>query len=314
MTWPARVTLIDVGPRDGLQNEAQTLAVDQRVELIERLIDAGLKAIEFGSFVSPKAVPQMAGTSEVFARVRRRPDVTYYALVPNLRGYEDARAAGVTEIRLVISASEPLHRANFRRSRAESLAEQQPIIERAAAEGARVEATLGGCLGDPFVGPTPVEDVLGVVDAYYQLGIRVATVADTVGMATPKQVYDLIRAIQDKYPDLELGVHLHDTRNTGLANILIALEEGIRRIDAAIGGSGGCPFAPKAGGNVCTEDVAHMLAGMGIETGVDVTKLVETTHWLEGLLGHELGSKVAKAGPVWPAYEPPVGAISPVLG
>ncbi|MCS7002532.1 MAG: hydroxymethylglutaryl-CoA lyase [Dehalococcoidia bacterium] len=308
MHFPATVTLIDVSPRDGLQNEPEVLSVDQKIALVERLAAAGLAEIEVGSFVSPKAVPQMAGTDEVFRRMRRQPHIRYHALIPNMRGYELAVAAGATSVRTVVAASKPLHEANFRRTIAESLADHVGIIERARADGVALEAMIGGSFGDPFVGPTSVDDVLRCVDHYYQHGVKAIGVADTVGMGTPKQIAAVITAIQRRYPDVQLTTHFHDTRSAGFANILTALDLGVTRHDAALGGTGGCPFAPKAGGNICLEDLVNMLNGMGIETGIDLDALIDAARWLQDVLGKPLPSKMLKSGPVYPVFRPTAAA------
>ncbi|MCL6649073.1 MAG: hydroxymethylglutaryl-CoA lyase [Chloroflexi bacterium] len=312
MNFPPRVTLIDVSPRDGLQNEPEILTPAQRAELVERVTAAGVPEIEFGSFVSPKAVPQMAGAGEVFQAVRRQPQVRYHGLVPNLKGYENALAAGVSSVRLVVAASAPLHEANFRRTIDESLADHRTIVERARQDGVAIEAVIGGSFGDPFVGPTPVAAVMHCVDHYYACGVRAITVADTVGMGTPKQVIAVITTIQRSYPDVTLGTHFHDTRSTGFANVLAALDLGVLRHDASLGGTGGCPFAPRAGGNICLEDLVHLLTGMGIETGIDLEALIEAARWLQGVLGKELPSRMLKAGPVYPVFKPVSTATSVV--
>lgn len=304
-----KVTIIDVTPRDGLQNEAAMLNLEQKSDLMRRLIAAKLPAIEFGSFVSPKAVPQMAGSSELFTAMDRPVDVQFPGLVPNMRGYENALAAGVSYVRLVVAASDKLHEANFRRSIDESLADHTQIIQRAANDGTKIEAVIGGCFGDPYTGPTPVGKVMHVVDHYYKDGIRDIAVADTVGMGTPAQIREVIKAIQATYPDVTIGTHFHDTRGTGLANVLAALDLGIRRFDSAVGGTGGCPFAPKAGGNIVTEDLVHMLYGMGMDTGINIDILVETALWLEDALGRPLPGKMEKADPVYPVFRPSRTAV-----
>jgi isopropylmalate/homocitrate/citramalate synthase len=304
MNIPSKVTLIDVSARDGLQNEAEILTPAQRAELVQRVSATGLPELEFGSFVSPKAVPQMAGADEVFRTIVRNPAVRYHGLVPNMRGYENAVAAGVTDVRLVVAASAPLHEANFRRTIDESLADHTQIVARAHQDGVHIEAVIGGSFGDPFVGPTPVSAVMHCVDHYYAIGVRDVTVADTVGMGTPKQVAEVITTIQRTYPDLTIGTHFHDTRNTGFANVLTALDLGVLRHDASLGGTGGCPFAPKAGGNICLEDLVQMLYGMGVDTGIDLDGLIESARWLQGVLGKPLPSRMLKAGPVYPVFKP----------
>lgn len=303
MNIPSRVTLIDVSPRDGLQNEPEVLEVAQKVELVNRMTAAGLPELEFGSFVNPKQVPQMAGAAEVFQQITRSPAVRYHGLVPNMKGYQNALDAGVRSVRLVVAASSPLHEANFRRPIKDSLADQSEIIARARQDGVHVEAVIGGSFGDPFIGPTPVKDVMAVVDHYYANGIREISVADTVGMGTPKQVADVITAIQRTYPDVTLGTHFHDTRGTGFSNVITALDLGVTRHDASLGGTGGCPFAPKAGGNICLEDLVHMLTGMGVETGVNLDSLIESAFWLQDILGKPLPSKLLKADPVYPVFK-----------
>ncbi len=304
MNAPPAITLIDVGPRDGLQNEPETLTVDQKVEMIDRLVAAKVPEIEAGSFVSPKAVPQMAGSGDVFRNIDRDPGVRYLALVPNQRGYDDAVKAGVDYVRLVVAAAEPLHQANFRRTIAESLDDHRGIISQAQSDGVTVEAVIGASFGDPFTGPTPISDVMRIVAFYYDCGIRDIGVADTIGMGTPKQIHDLIASIQSEYPDVVIGTHFHDTRGTGLANVIAAMDLGVTRYDAAVGGTGGCPFAPRAGGNICSEDLVHMLYGMGIDTGIDLDQMIETARWLEGALGKTLPSKLIKADPVYPVFKP----------
>jgi (R)-citramalyl-CoA lyase len=220
-----------------------------------------------------------------------------------MRGYEIALACGVKNVRLVVAATEPLHQANFRRPIAESLADHTLIIERAKNDGVIIEGVIGGSFGDPFKGPTSVDEVLRCVDHYYANGLRSITVADTVGMGTPVQIRAVIKSIQSRYPDITLGTHLHDTRSTGLANLVAAIDLGVLRHDAAMGGTGGCPFAPKAGGNICTEDVVHMLYGMGIETGIDLDSMIQSSLWLEEQLGKTLPSKLIKADPVYPTFK-----------
>ena len=310
MSLPKSITLVEVSPRDGLQNESVALTVNQRVELINRLASANVPAIEFGSFVSPKAVPRMAGADEVFSRIDKSHNVVYHALVPNQRGYENSKSAGVKHVRLVAAAAEPLHQANFRRPIDESLADHVNIVSQARQDGIEIEAVVAGALGDPFIGLVSVEDVMRLVNRYYESGVRTISVADTVGMGTPKQVFDVIEAMRTKYDDITIGVHFHDTRGTGLANALTALELGVTQFDASVGGTGGCPFAPKATGNISSEDLVHMLAGMGIETGVDLDKLIETGLWLQGLLGKTLPGKLLKAKPVYPVFHRSDAAVS----
>jgi (R)-citramalyl-CoA lyase len=295
------VLITEVAPRDGLQNEPEILPVATRVELIERLLAAGVRRIELGSFVNPKQVPQMAGTAEVAAEVLQRHDPAHFtALIPNLRGYELAVASGLRHVRLVLAASEALNQANFKRSVAESLADFATIAARARAEQVAFGVAIGASFGCPFEGDVPPARVRALAEQLTELGASEVVLADTTGMGVPTLVANVITQVQ---PVLRqeglLTVHFHNTRNTGYANAFAAWQVGIRSFDAALGGIGGCPFAPRAVGNIATDDLVHMLNGMGVASAVNLTHLLATADWLATHMGKSLPALVSKAGPVF---------------
>jgi hydroxymethylglutaryl-CoA lyase len=293
---PAAISVREVGPRDGLQNE-HPISTDAKVRLIDALSKTGLPRIEVVSFVHPKAIPQMADADEVWARIERNPQVRYSALVPNLRGAQRALAVGFTEIEVVVSASDTHNRKNVNRSTAESLEDIASIAALAHDRGAACEVVVSTAYGCPYEGEVPTSRVLSVVDSVVAHGANAVCYGDTTGMATPTRVTRLVEETQARHPDLALGLHFHNTRGTGLANVLAALELGVTNYDASVGGLGGCPYAPGATGNVCTEDLVHMVADMGIETGVDLEALIEAARLAEKLLGRTLPSQVLRAGP-----------------
>ncbi|MBO9663615.1 hydroxymethylglutaryl-CoA lyase [Dokdonella sp.] len=284
-----RVVINEVGPRDGLQSQSRTLDLDQRLAMIEALVAAGLASIEAGSFVSPKAVPQMAGTGELFARLPQRERVRYSALVPNARGYELARAAGANTVSVVLSATETMNRRNINMGLDETASVCAALMQRAAADGADGWAYLAVAYECPFEGPTPVETVERLAATMIEAGARKLIVADTIGAANPAQVRTLIRRLADAFGAPRIGCHFHDTRGMALANVLAALDLGVRDFDSSVGGLGGCPFSPGASGNVATEDVVLMLESMGVETGVDLDALVGAVERCGDLLQSPLG-------------------------
>ncbi|MDQ7007647.1 MAG: hydroxymethylglutaryl-CoA lyase [Acidobacteriota bacterium] len=286
---PVRIT--EVGPRDGLQNERRLLDVDQRVELVERLADAGLREIEIGSFVHPRWVPQMSHTEAVAARVRRRPGVVYWGLIPNMRGLERAIRAGLTHVATVMSASETHNRKNINRTREQSLEEIRAIARRVAAEGLVLRTYVSTAFGCPFEGPVDFDQVLDLVRTLAELEVEGVSLGDTVGVGQPGQIREgCERALEVLGPE-KLVLHLHDTQGLALANALVAVQAGVRRLDSSVGGTGGCPYAPGASGNVGTEDLVNLLEGLGFATGVDVGRLVETSRWLEQSAGVSLSSR-----------------------
>lgn len=284
-----RVVVNEVGPRDGLQSQSRTLDLDQRLAMIEALVAAGLASVEAGSFVSPKAVPQMAGTGELFARLPRRERVRYSALVPNARGYELARAAGVDTVSVVLSATDTMNRRNINLSLDETTSVCAALMARAAADGATGWAYLAVAYECPFEGLTPIERVERLAAQMVEAGARKLIVADTIGAANPAHVRTLIRRLASAFGAERIGCHFHDTRGMALANVLAALEEGVRDFDSSVGGLGGCPFSPGASGNVATEDVVLMLESMGWDTGVDLDALVGAVEHCGDLLQSPLG-------------------------
>ena len=287
------VTICDVGPRDGLQNQSTTLAPEVRAELVNRLADAGLRRIEAVSFVNPKLVPQMAGAEEVVAGIERRDGVVYAGLALNERGYERLAAAGLDEVHFAFAATESFNRRNQNATVDESVAAAGRIAERAREDGIRATVTIGVAFGCPFEGHV---DPGRVADLAERLASSFDEVvfADTVGVAVPREVKSLIGRARP--PGTTVGVHLHNTRNTGYANALAALEAGATVLDASVGGIGGCPFAPRATGNIGTEDLVYILHGEGIETGIDLAALIGVAQWLEGLLQRQLEGYVYRAG------------------
>jgi len=295
MTLPDSVRIVEVGPRDGLQNEKTMVSTADKIELIDRLSACGLQTIEATSFVSPKWVPQMADAAEVYAGIDKRPGIAYPVLVPNLQGYERARAVGVEEIAVFTAASEAFNQTNINASIAESLARFAPVIAAAQADGVRVRGYVSTVLGCPYQGEVPLNDVVRVAKDLHAMGCYEISLGDTIGTGTPAKARAMLQAVAAEVPMPALAIHFHDTYGQALANILACLEEGVSVVDAAIAGTGGCPYARGASGNVATEDVAYMLRGMGIETGTDFTKLVETGVWLAGRLGRDTGSKAGRA-------------------
>jgi len=295
MALPARVRIVEVGPRDGLQNEKTIVPTAAKIELIDRLSATGLQSIEATSFVSPKWVPQLADAAEVMAGIHRAPGVRYPVLVPNLQGYARARAAGADEVAVFTAASEAFNQRNTNAGIDDSLARFQPVLERAAADGVRVRGYVSTVLGCPYQGEVPLGDVVRVAAALHAMGCHEISLGDTIGIGTPGKARTMLRAVASAVPLPALAVHFHDTYGQALANLLACLEEGVSVVDAAVSGTGGCPYARGASGNVATEDVVFMLQGLGIETGVDLARLVDTGRWLAALLGRDSGSKVTRA-------------------
>lgn len=292
MSQPSQVRIVEVGPRDGLQNEKTIIPTVAKIELIDRLSATGLRTVEATSFVSPKWVPQLADAAEVFTGIRRLPGVSYPVLVPNLQGYERARAVGAEEVAVFGAASEAFSRNNINASIDESLERFRPVLERALADGVKVRGYVSTVLGCPFQGEVPLPDVVRVAKTLHALGCYEISLGDTIGIGTPGKARAMLKAVAAEVPMAALAIHFHDTRGQALANILACLEEGVAVVDAAVSGTGGCPYAPGASGNVASEDVVYMLEGLGIRTGVDLPKLVETGRWLAALLGRGSGSKV----------------------
>jgi len=295
MRLPPQVTVVEVGPRDGLQNESISLTVAEKVAFIERLAAAGLPIIEVGAFVSPKWVPSMSDTDEVVAALRPQSGVRYAALVPNLIGVERAAAAGIRDISVFGATSETFSRRNINQSIAESLATFRAVVPRAQALGMRVRGYLSTCFGCPYEGDIPPSRVADFTRAMLDLGVVEVAVSDTIGVATPGQVWRVLDALAPAVPMSTIALHLHDTRGTALANVLAGLQAGIATFDASCGGLGGCPYAPGATGNLPTEDLVHMLHGLGIHTGVHLDALLAASTFIAGRLGARLPSRYYQA-------------------
>ena len=295
MGFPAEVRIVEVGPRDGLQNEQVDIGTANKIELIDRLSRTGLRSIEATAFVSPKWIPQMADAAEVLAGIARQPGMSYPVLVPNEQGYERARAAGAAEVAVFTAASEAFNLKNTNATVAQSLERFRPVLERANADGVRVRGYVSTVLGCPYQGEVPLADVVRVARDLHAMGCYEVSLGDTIGIGTPAKARAMLRAVAAEVPMDALAIHFHDTYGQALANVLACLEEGVAVVDSAVSGAGGCPYAKGASGNVASEDVVYMLHGLGIRTGIDLPALAEVGRWLAGLLGRDTGSKVGKA-------------------
>ena len=295
MSLPQRVRLVEVGPRDGLQNESRPVSVSDKLQLVHDLADAGVSYIEAGSFVSPKWVPQMAGSAELFTGIQRKDGVTYAALAPNLRGFEDALAAGVKEIAVFAAASESFSQRNINCSISESLDRFLPIMEAARLHGISVRGYVSCVLGCPYEGDIAPRQVAAVANELYAMGCYEVSLGDTIGTGTPGATRTLFDVVAGQIPRGKLAGHFHDTYGQALANIYASLLEGIQVFDSSVAGLGGCPYAKGASGNVASEDVVYLLNGLGIDTGIDLDKLLAAGQRISDTLGRANGSRVAKA-------------------
>ncbi|HEN8711586.1 TPA: hydroxymethylglutaryl-CoA lyase [Pseudomonas putida] len=295
MPLPEKVRLVEVGPRDGLQNEAQPISVADKVRLVDDLTDAGLAYIEVGSFVSPKWVPQMAGSADVFAAIEQRAGVTYAALAPNLRGFEDALAAGVKEVAVFAAASEAFSQRNINCSISESLNRFEPIMQAARSHGVRVRGYVSCVLGCPYEGRVSAEQVAPVAKALHEMGCYEVSLGDTIGTGTAGDTRRLFEVVSTHVPREQLAGHFHDTYGQALANVYASLLEGISVFDSSVAGLGGCPYAKGATGNIATEDVVYLLQGLGIKTGIDLDRLIAAGQRISKVLGRANGSRVARA-------------------
>ena len=295
MTSSDHVRIVEVGARDGLQNEKTLLPATVKIELIDRLSDTGLQTIEATSFVSPQWVPQLADAAEVFGGIRKKPGVSYPVLVPNMQGYQRALAAGATDVAVFTAASEAFNRRNINASIDESIERFAPVLEQARVDGVSVRGYVSTVLGCPYQGDVPVSDVVRVAQRLHRMGCHEISLGDTIGVGTPAKARAMLRAVAGEVPMAALAVHFHDTYGQALANILACLEEGVRVVDSAVSGTGGCPYAKGATGNVASEDVVYMLHGMGLETGVDLDLLINTGAWLATQLHKETASRVTRA-------------------
>jgi len=292
---PQNVRIVEVGPRDGLQNESINVPVETRIELVNRLADAGISMIEAGSFVSPKWIPQMADSEAVFQGITRRPGVRYTALTPNMKGLERAIAAGASEVAVFAAASEGFSQKNINCSIAESIERFTEVCREAQVAGLPVRGYISCALGCPYDGETPVDNVSRALDQLLALDCYEVSIGDTIGVGTARKVETLFLALLEQAKPEQLAVHFHDTYGQALANILVALQLGIATVDSSVAGLGGCPYAKGASGNVATEDVLYMLEGMDINTGINMEKLLDTSHWTSQQLGREPQSRVARA-------------------
>ena len=289
------VRIVEVGPRDGLQNESSPIDTATKVRLIDLLTEAGAGYIEAGSFVSPKAIPQMAGSDEVFDGLSRRKDVVYAALTPNMRGYDQAVASGADEVAVFSAASEAFNQRNINCSIAESLARFEPVMEAAARDQIRVRGYVSCVVGCPYEGAISPEQVRDVSQSLLDMGCYEISLGDTIGIGTPGEVATLLQLLTQTIPASQLAVHCHDTYGQALANIYVALEHGIRIIDSSVAGLGGCPYADGATGNVATEDVVYMLHGLGYETGIDPDQLIDAGNFISEALDRDNNSRAANA-------------------
>lgn len=292
---PDRVTVVEVGPRDGLQNEGAPISTADKVRFVDLLSDAGLPVIEAAAFVSPKWVPQMADADEVVRGIARRAGVRYSALVPNTKGLARALDAGVDEVAVFAAASETFSRRNVNQTIEESLASHAGVCRDARAAGVRVRGYISTCFGCPYEGPVPPSRVADVAARLLDLGVFEVAVSDTIGIAHPRQVPEVLEAVVERVPAARVALHFHDTRGTALANVLAGLIAGVAVFDASAGGLGGCPFAPGAAGNLATEDLVYMLDGLGIETGIDLGAVAKASRFIESRLGRPLPSRYLQA-------------------
>ncbi|HYY44760.1 MAG TPA: hydroxymethylglutaryl-CoA lyase [Actinomycetota bacterium] len=299
MDWPKAVRIREVGPRDGIQSERARVATHDKIRLIDALSRTGLRYIETVSFVSPKAIPQMADAQEVWRGIERNPDVFYSALVPNRKGAEIAAECGVDGMQVFIAATDSYNLKNVRRTVKDSLANVRDVVAVAARKGIPVEGTISTAFGCPYEGDVSPERVVEVTRWMVDCGVTTISYGDTTGMGTPRRVREVVDALRRETPEVTANMHFHDTRGTGLANVLAALEYGVDYFDSSVGGMGGSPYAEGATGNIATEDLVHMLIDMDISTGVDLAALMEAGRLAQSLVQGELPSKVLKAGPRW---------------
>ena len=300
MRLPQRVTVVEVGPRDGLQNESALVSTADKAALVDRLAAAGHSVIEVSAFVSPKWVPQMGDAADVFAAIARRPGVRYTALVPNLAGLDRAMSAGVTEVAIFVAASDTFSRRNINQSIDESLTAYAEVVAVALAAGVRVRGYLSTCFGCPFEGAVDPARVAGVAGRLLGLGVFEVAISDTIGVAHPGQIPAVLDAVTRAVPLDKVALHFHDTRGTALANVLAGLDYGVTTFDSSAGGLGGCPFAPGAAGNLATEDLVYMLNGLGIRSGVSIDLVADASRFIEPKLSHRLPSRYLQA----PAFPP----------
>lgn len=296
MKLPSSITLCEVGLRDGLQNEKYILSTEQKLELLRGLIDAKFPVIEVGSFMHPRAVPQMANTDEVFKAIGDVPGVELRALIPNLRGIQRAIDCGCKKVKLNVSASRQHNLKNLNMTPEESVAGFASCVDTAGENGIEISGSISMPFASPWEGRIPIEDVDAIIEAYLKVGITEISLSDASGMAVPNQVYDICCHVKEKYPQATWWLHFHNTRGMAMANILAAMEAGMDRFDSSFGGLGGCPFVPGAAGNISTEDVLHMCEEADIATGIDIVKVIELSKNLREILNHDMESYILRAG------------------
>lgn len=296
MNLPKKVVLCEVGPRDGLQNEPKILSVEEKVKLIDSITDSGFKVIEVGSFMHPKAVPQMASTDEVFKKIKTKDGVEYRALIANMKGLERAIDCGCKKVKLNVSASKSHNLANLNRTPEQSVAGFKETVQAAASCNIEISGSISMPFGSPWEHEIPVDDVKKIVQAYIDAGVTEISLSDASGMAVPNQVYNICTEMQKEFPMVKWILHFHNTRGLGVANIIAGMQAGITWFDTSFAGVGGCPFVPGAAGNVSTEDVLHMLNEMNIETGIDLDNTIQISKMLVKILGHSTDSYILRAG------------------
>lgn len=296
MLWPDKVTICEVGLRDGLQNEPKILTVEEKLQLLNAVVDSGVKIVELGSFVHPKAVPQMAGIEELASRMTKVPGVEYRVLVPNLKGLERAHAAGLTKAKLTVSVSESHCINNFNQTPLEMMKGFETCVEFASKNKIEVSGAMSSAWGCAFEGKIPVEQLEKITRQYLNLGISELSLSDATGMANPRLIFELGSHMIETFPEVRWVLHLHNTRGMAMANIIAGLQAGFRTFDGAFAGLGGCPYIPGASGNIATEDIIHMMHEMGIETGIDLAKAMDTARLAEAIVGHSGASAVLRGG------------------
>lgn len=296
VNWPNEIIICEVGPRDGLQIEKTLLTTEQKIELIERSAEAGAKVIEVGSFVNPKAVPQMADTDEIAKKMKRKDGVEYRALVMNLRGLKRAEEAGINKAKLTVSASRSHSLSNLNKTPEEAIQGFSECADYAAANGITLSGAISTAFGCPFEGKVPLGQVLKVISCFQEIGVSEISLSDTTGMATPRQVYEYCSKVKEMFPGVTWNLHFHNTRGVGFANVIAGMMAGFDRFDSCFAGLGGCPFAPGASGNIATEDLIHMCNEMGVETGYDLDAVISLSRYIQEIVGHETSSFILKAG------------------
>jgi hydroxymethylglutaryl-CoA lyase len=293
-----KIKIFEVGPRDGLQNESKSLKIDEKRKFIELLAAAGHKHIEIGAFVSPEKIPQMAGSDQLVSYLKSNPKISYWALVPNLRGYEDSQKAGLKNIAVFTAASETFNKKNTNASIDESFQRFETFLKDARKKKRSIRGYISTCFVCPYEGKIQAKAVVKVATRLLSLGVQEISIGDTIGAATPYEVKKLVKLLKKEIHIKKIALHFHDTRGTALANVLAGIEEGVRTFDSSSGGLGGCPYAPGAAGNVATDELLYMLHGMGCDTGIDLDKHLIASRYIQSILGHELPSRYLKAGPL----------------